>query len=221
MRRGSAALLAVTALIAILLTAVALTGALLPGEVALAQRIQETPGGHTLAAISDVLAYRPDLYVVLAAGALLALRGRDRALLLSALFVLAATALNPAIKEIVQRDRPTAADVTIREHAPGFGYPSGHAMSATLIYCYAAIAAWRYTPRMAHTLAIAAALLAITIVAWQRVYDGAHWPSDVVGGVAIGLLLLAAALALPPLLVRLVRPATTSPPTAGDEQRAA
>jgi undecaprenyl-diphosphatase len=214
------ALLSAAALAAIVLTSVACTGALMPGEVSLAQHVQETPGGHTLAAISDVLVYRPGFYLVLAAGALLALHGRDRALLLAALFVLAASALNPAIKEIVQRDRPAADDLTIREHAPGFGYPSGHAMTATLIYGYAAIAAWRYAPRPAHIIAIGVALAAISIIAWDRVYNGAHWPSDVAGGAAIGLLLLAGAVALSQLATRLVWRPTTGPPAGGERRTA-
>jgi undecaprenyl-diphosphatase len=95
--------------------------------------------------------------------------------------------------------------VLIREPAPGYGYPSGHVMGATLIYGYAIVVAWRHAPRPGHAFAIAAALLAIGIIAWDRVYNGAHWPSDALGGGAIGVLLLAAAVALP-LLPRLARP---------------
>lgn len=202
--RSVAALVAVAAL-AVALTAIAIAGVLLPGEVALAQHVQKTPAGGPLEALSDALATRYVEGAVLVAGALLALRGRDYALVLAALFALAATALNPAIKEIAQRARPTDADLVIREPAPGYGFPSGHVMGATLIYGYAIVAAWRHAPRPAHAFAIAAALLAIGIIAWDRVYNGAHWPSDVLGGGTIGVLLLAAAVALP-LLPRLTRP---------------
>jgi membrane-associated phospholipid phosphatase len=53
---------------------------------------------------------------------------------------------------------------------------------------------------------VAAAVLAAGVIAlmgWDRVYDGAHWPSDVLGGYATGTALLIIALMLPRVAVRL------------------
>lgn len=134
-------------------------------------------------------------------------RRRDYALAATALLVLGGMALNPAIKELVRRDRPTAADVIVREHAPGFGFPSGHVQSATLAYGSAAIGAARLAPRMAG-LVSAAAIVAVAAIAFDRVYNGAHWPSDVAGGALIGVLFLIAAVRLPRAVARRVERGT-------------
>ena len=59
-------------------------------------------------------------------------------------------------------------------------FPSGHAARLTFLSAFAALLVGR--PRV--TLA-AAAFVAFTLVA--RVYIGDHWPTDVIGGAALGL----------------------------------
>jgi membrane-associated phospholipid phosphatase len=202
MRTGWTVLFAGIAACLALLTALAVAGALLPGEIAFSQGVQETPGGGRIEEIADGLALPVVEYVVVGAVAALALRRRDYALAATALLALLAMSLNPAFKEIVRRDRPSAADLTIREHPSGYGFPSGHVQSATLVYGYAVIVARQYLRDPAATLATAASLLAIALIAFDRVYNGVHWPTDVLGGATIGVLLLAAAVLLP----RRVRP---------------
>jgi len=75
-------------------------------------------------------------------------------------------------------------------------------MSAALIYGYAALVAWRHAPRPAARVAVSAALLIVVLMAWDRVYNGAHWPSDTAGAAAISALLLAASFWLPLLAWR-------------------
>jgi membrane-associated phospholipid phosphatase len=70
--------------------------------------------------------------------------------------------------------------VHVREHPAGFGYVSGH--SSVAFALAAAIA-----PSLAARWQVVAALLAI-VVAFARVYAGAHFPLDVVGGAGLGLL---------------------------------
>jgi undecaprenyl-diphosphatase len=66
-------------------------------------------------------------------------------------------------------------------------FPSGH--SATAFAC-ATVIAWA-SPR----LAVPAFALA-ALVAWSRVYVGVHWPLDVLGGAALGVLVAIALLKL-------------------------
>jgi undecaprenyl-diphosphatase len=130
---------------------------------------------------------------VVAAGTLAAF-GRRREAIALALGVLAATLLDLALKEVFERVRPN-----LWPHAPvpGDSFPSGHAVTSTILFGALAAFAGRIAPRRARTFAIAAALLVAGIAA-SRVYLGVHWPSDVVAGVAIGYLCLALLLRLTP-----------------------
>jgi len=59
-------------------------------------------------------------------------------------------------------------------------FPSGHAARLTFLSAFAALLASRRVVTLA-----AAAFVALTLVA--RVYIGDHWPTDVIGGAALGL----------------------------------
>ena len=66
-------------------------------------------------------------------------------------------------------------------------FPSGHAATA---FACATVIAWA-SPRLAVPAFVLAAL-----VAWSRVYVGVHWPLDVLGGAALGVLVATALLKL-------------------------
>ena len=86
-------------------------------------------------------------------------------------------------------------------HVPHSGsFPSGHATAA---FACATVLAWRL-PR----LAVPAYVLAAAI-AWSRVYVGVHWPLDVLGGAALGVLVATALL----MLVRVPRRSRPAKPT--------
>jgi len=86
------------------------------------------------------------------------------------------------LKQIVDRGRPAEllADVHLRgAPATGNGYPSGHAAVA---FALATIAWLWFGPRVRWAF-----LAAAIVVCFGRVYVGAHFPLDVVGGAAIGV----------------------------------
>jgi undecaprenyl-diphosphatase len=108
----------------------------------------------------------------------------------SARLLLAAVAgnilVNAALKLVFNRPRPTVFDWQIA--AASTSFPSGHAMSATVCYgTVAYLAARLQKARWARALTLGGAIVLILLVSTTRVYLGVHYPSDVIGGVIVGL----------------------------------
>jgi membrane-associated phospholipid phosphatase len=95
--------------------------------------------------------------------------------------------LDNIIKLLVSRQRPTVDLVHILTPASGFSYPSGHAVFFTWMSFMIAVAiAPRVKPAYRPILwALAIVVIVLTCIA--RVWAGDHWPSDVLGGVLLGI----------------------------------
>jgi membrane-associated phospholipid phosphatase len=99
--------------------------------------------------------------------------------------------LDSPIKLAVNRPRPTSDLVQVFSTENGSGFPSGHAMFATVVMGFLAYLAVIHLRRRSLKLLSFAGLLALIILTGiSRVYLGVHWPSDVVGGYLIGAVLL-------------------------------
>jgi undecaprenyl-diphosphatase len=67
-------------------------------------------------------------------------------------------------------------------------FPSGHAMSATVVYVTVAyLAARLQKTRWARLATLAVAGVMVAMICFSRLYLGVHYPSDVAAGVIIGL----------------------------------
>jgi len=108
-----------------------------------------------------------------------------------------ASVIDNLIKVLVARHRPAADLVHVLSPATGYSFPSGHAVFYTWVaVMLAAALAPRLTPSVRPLLWLAAALL-ILIGCLGRIYEGVHWPSDVIGGFLLGLSWVAFVLWLP------------------------
>jgi undecaprenyl-diphosphatase len=89
-----------------------------------------------------------------------------------------------AAKEFFQRPRPSTEQgfrVLVKEKFAGFSFPSGHSTTIAAIFGF-------YLNNK-NKLIVFALGLATIIVAYSRLYLGAHFPSDVVVGIALGILI--------------------------------
>ena len=108
----------------------------------------------------------------------------------SAILLLVATfggvILNNLLKFGFGRPRPDVVPWVV--HATFYSFPSGHAMSATIVYSTVAYLAARLQRTYAARLSIMlVAALVIFLVCFSRLYLGVHYPSDVIAGIIIGL----------------------------------
>jgi membrane-associated phospholipid phosphatase len=130
---------------------------------------------------------RAELSAVALAALALWLRARGRWRLGRRLIValVATTVVEIAVKFLVPQapvpgDVGRVPDPSLVDFDTPYPYPSGHMLRAVLLLG-AVFALWQ------NRMARAAVVLALAGAAWARVYLGTHWPSDVVGGVLLGL----------------------------------
>jgi membrane-associated phospholipid phosphatase len=92
-----------------------------------------------------------------------------------------------AVVNLVNRPRPTAAQILrVTEHPGSTSFPSGHLIfitisAAVLMLCLG----YRYLPRWAIPIGWAVVAGIVLAAGLDRIYGGAHWPTDVLGGFLI------------------------------------
>ncbi|MFD8207071.1 phosphatase PAP2 family protein [Streptomyces sp. NPDC059695] len=118
---------------------------------------------------------------------------RRRAYRLAAWAAVTATAgglVGLLVKNVVERARPHLPDPVA--HAPGYSFPSGHAMTATTSCAVLLLVLLPLVPRAWRPLPWVLAAVAVLGVGYTRVALGVHWVSDVVGGWLLGLAVVTA-----------------------------
>ena len=94
--------------------------------------------------------------------------------------------VNSVLKDVFAHPRPFDLDPTVQRHfsgAEGYGLPSGHAQNAVVLWGTMAVCfrkAWLW----------GVAILLIFLIGFSRIYLGVHFPTDVLGGWAVGAVLL-------------------------------
>jgi membrane-associated phospholipid phosphatase len=93
--------------------------------------------------------------------------------------------LGYASKLVVQRSRPVV-DAPI-SHSPGYSFPSGHALNITVVAAVLVFLLWPLLSPTARRAAVALATVIVLAVGSDRMFLGAHFPSDVIAGMLLGL----------------------------------
>ncbi|MEK6281240.1 MAG: phosphatase PAP2 family protein [Acidobacteriota bacterium] len=100
--------------------------------------------------------------------------------------ILGGVLLNVFLKTAFQRARPSFDDPIMT--FTGYSFPSGHTLTATVLYgCLAALIVANTKHRGVRLLTILIACLLIALVGFSRIYLGAHYLTDVLAAIAEGL----------------------------------
>jgi len=176
------------------LTALASFGIYPPGDIVLTRTVQaiRLPGLDLLSEFIYRLGVSPTFQLTaVAIAAVMALRNHR---VMALFMVLAAVAqlTTALLKELVERPRPSPFLVDVAGQAGGgFSFPSGHVLGAVLLWGFLYFACERIiaSPRTRRWLQWSS-LAIIALMGLQRVYAGAHWPSDVLAAYLWGGVIL-------------------------------
>lgn len=102
--------------------------------------------------------------------------------------ILAARLFVPLMKLWLQRPRP----VELTGLPEAFSFPSGHTTFATVTLGVFAVLATHGLRSWGKAVVFAGAGIAIIAISYSRIYLGAHWMSDVLGGFLFGAAMIAA-----------------------------
>jgi undecaprenyl-diphosphatase len=98
---------------------------------------------------------------------------------------------------VINRPRPSDTLVHVIRHTGSSSFPSGHvAFFSWFLIMLVVCLAWGRVPRAVLAIVWVIAALVLLVVCAGRIYLGEHWPSDVIGGLALGLGFTAVALSI-------------------------
>lgn len=145
----------------------------------------------TLVLVSSMGNVIPSAVIVLGLSALFWLYRYKK----EAIFILLApiaVGLNSILKLIINRPRPTSSLVNVVFPETNSSFPSSHTVFYTVLFGFLILAAFN-AKRFPLWLRIVIGLFSaamIVLVSFSRIYLGAHWASDVIGGYIFGGILL-------------------------------
>jgi membrane protein DedA with SNARE-associated domain len=91
------------------------------------------------------------------------------------------------IKSVTHFPRPPG----LLQAQAGWSFPSGHALLSVTFFGFLAVLMTRYWQRDSRWLAYISAALITLIILFSRLYLGAHWFSDILGSLLLGIFLVA------------------------------
>jgi len=107
-------------------------------------------------------------------------KNQNHTALAAGISFLGATLINGLLKLLFTRPRPTI--FMPLEIVNSYSFPSGHTVTAVTMYGFLAFVLWQNSRGKLALLTILWACL----IALSRIYLGVHYPSDVLGAIAIG-----------------------------------
>jgi membrane-associated phospholipid phosphatase len=159
----------------------------LPFDVPIARFIQQLNWGPVVYPMELINASAGIWQVLIGAVAVVALFIFERRAGWLMLIGSISSLLDNVIKLVISRQRPPADLVHILSPTTGFSYPSGHAVFFTWMSFMVAVSLAPKIAPVYRPLLWILAVMVVVLTCIARVWAGAHWPSDVIGGVFLGV----------------------------------
>jgi undecaprenyl-diphosphatase len=136
--------------------------------------------------------YMPNAAILVIGTALLFLLFKYKKEALFTIFTMVSGLINSVVKFLVDRPRPLPSLVRIIEKTRQQSFPSGHVVFYIVFFGFLLLLMFRLTmlPKVLRLSVSACCLLLVLTVPISRMYLGAHWFTDVLGGLLLGLLCL-------------------------------
>jgi undecaprenyl-diphosphatase len=177
----------IAVIVAALLSALAARYAYFPGDVEVTRFLQSLfPRDLRWAQLITASAGLPWNFALLALTVAVSwlIAGRRAALLAIASFAVL-SALDPSLKSLIERPRPSPELVRVVGSPRGYSFPSGFALTYAATFGYLLLLSSR-RPDGRQKVVMILCLLLLIAGGVARTLLGAHWPSDVLGGYLIG-----------------------------------
>jgi undecaprenyl-diphosphatase len=187
----------VAAIVGVALGIAASGDSVLPGDLAVTRDVQRLDGQpyEALARIGNAVGSTVGGLVAIALVMLLAALWRAWRDLFFLVMLLLLRLVATQLKPLFDSPRPPANLVEIHGTFDGTGFPSGHATTGMVMALGLSVIAWRWARHEKVAIALTSVFLGVALlIGLARIWSGAHWPSDVLGGYAFGVAIVALAL---------------------------
>jgi membrane-associated phospholipid phosphatase len=165
-----------------------------PLDLSVSLRIQEYDGllYSIMYGVSFISSPLPATIIVISIAVWLAKAKRIlESILIGSATALSSLAIVPLIKSLVDRPRPTADLIQVMISNGGESFPSGHAVYAVVFYGFLFYLLTNLFSRKGFVRTIRILLVVLIVLTmFSRIYLGAHWLSDVMGGFFLGVIIL-------------------------------
>jgi membrane-associated phospholipid phosphatase len=196
-KRRQRIMLFVLALISIGFVLLTVLVALYP-EMAIDLRFSKKIQGHQNAFIDEVMylistpGYMPEAPIMIGATSLLLLLFKYKKAALYVLFTMLSGLVSTAVKAVINRPRPTDDLVRIVYKTSQQSFPSGHVLFYVIFFGFMIVLMFQLenVKKPVRILVAGISFFMIFMIPFSRIYLGAHWFTDVLGGFLLGLLCL-------------------------------
>lgn len=165
----------------------------LPGELGYLHWLQDL--GEPVPTLAEIVrattGTEAALVVLIVPAAWMVWRHRIAGAIAVAIALASMLVVQPLMKEVVDRPRPSVEQVDVRAEHESMSFPSGHSLSTTTVWGAIAGFAWLHGRRRLAAIAV----LPIVLTVFSSGVQGVHWPSDALAGTLLGALAARAELA--------------------------